>query len=284
MSFIKNIFKNNVELEQVRGKEIEEPPKEPFVADITTYELQDADWNKFGSMLKQNRVLPNSYIKRPVDVKVSASKNGSPMVLVTFNSATSTSVRKFLLLQDRAFQYVNDAIDDGKDVKLNTIWQQFQDDIRYISMLEANREGGFHKARGERMMKTAERIINYEHFYELEQAFLEKYKDATFMDFGHYFSDKPSYFVKAEYLDGGRRVRGESVVPFSPKTLEFCILKMSDDLKIYEGYCISDFVRKCKKLQEYSAFESDAWDKVIEFGKELVTEKHNESIEDDEWD
>ena len=62
--------------------------KTQFVADISMYELEKANWEEFAGILKANKILPNSYIKKPASVDVKLSKKGQPMVLLTFNSAT----------------------------------------------------------------------------------------------------------------------------------------------------------------------------------------------------
>ena len=126
-----------------------EETKKDFVADISLFEFHNVDWEDFGRLLKQNRILPNSYIKKPTEVEIKLSKTKRPMVMLTFNSATSTSERKFMLLQDGVYQYVNGAIDDGKDKDLIDIWNKFKEEIRYLNRLNTNREEYFQKQRAD---------------------------------------------------------------------------------------------------------------------------------------
>ena len=70
------------------------------------------------------------------------------------------------------------------------------------------------------------------------------------------------------------KFRGEPVVPFSPRTLEFCILHMTDGEMIDHGEYVNDFEAMCRKIQEYSCYESEDWDKVIELGKTLIRQKY----------
>ena len=130
--------------------------------------------------------------------------------------------------------------------------------------------------------KDAEKMMNMDNIYELEQAFLEKHKDAKFDEFCYsaiferdrngffdYVGELPK-FVPLEETKDGYLVAGEPVIPFSPRTLEHCILHMTNGQKIEDGEYLEDFEQKCRKLQKYSCFESENWDKVIEFGKDVV--------------
>ena len=292
MGFLDRIFKSreqeNEENDLVTTiPEKSESEKPKFVADISLYEFENVNWAEFGSVLKQNRILPNSYIKKPAGIDVKLSKKGQPMVLLTFHSATSSSVREFLLLQDEVFQSVNGAIDDGKNQDLIRVWNKFKDEIRYRNMIYTNREGHFHKMEAERMIKKAERMKKLDNIYELEQAFLEIYKDAKFDDFCHTFIKDENNLEFSNYFPAfisllkepiNGNFRGEPAVPFSPKTLEHCILHMTNSEKAHHGEYVNDFERMCRKLQEASCYESEDWDKVIEIGKAVVKQAYQVSV------
>ena len=70
--------------------------------------------------------------------------------MLEFKSATSSSIREYMLLQDGVFQYVNGAIDDGKNQDLIGLRKRFQEEIRYRNEIYTNRQGYSHKRRGER--------------------------------------------------------------------------------------------------------------------------------------
>jgi len=53
---------------------------------------------------------------------------------------------------------------------------------------------------------------------------------------------------------------------------------MTNGQKIEDGEFLVEFEKKCRKLQEYSCFESEDWDKVIDLGKEMVKSKYQEYI------
>ena len=103
---LKKFNKQNEESQPVQ-QEVKEGQKEQFISDISMFEFENVDWSDFGRVLKQNRILPNSYLKKPAEVEVKTSKKGQPMVILTFNSSTSNSVRKYMLLQNGAFEYIN---------------------------------------------------------------------------------------------------------------------------------------------------------------------------------
>ena len=111
--------KEIVEIEEF----VEVEPKEVFVPDISMLELESADWVKFAGRLKQNRLLPNSYVKKPTSVDVGLDVNNRPLVKLTYSSATSTSIRQYLLFQDGIFEYVNGVWKDRVNEELNALSQ-----------------------------------------------------------------------------------------------------------------------------------------------------------------
>ena len=67
-------------------------------------------------------------------------------------------------------------------------------------------------------------------------------------------------------------------MPFTPKTLEHCILNMTNGQKIEDGEDLEEFEKKCKEIQENSYFESEDWEKVIEIGKDIVKNQYLASV------
>ena len=153
-------------------------------------------------------------------------------------------------------------------------------------MLDINREGHFHKSRGEKLLREAQKLMRMGDIAEREQAFLKKYKDVVFDEFCYSalfekdsngyknYAEKFPKFIPLVETDDGKFISGEPVIPFTPKTLEHCILRMTNGQKIEDGEYPEDFVKKCRKIQEYSCFQSDDWDKVIEFGKDIVRKSY----------
>ena len=264
--------------------------KEKFVADLSFVELQSADWVEFARILKKEGVLANSYIKQPSNVEISLDKKNRPKVSLEFKSKTSDSVRKVELYQDVACLYVNGALEmypeTQRNKDLNRLWKDFQNRIRYYHMLETNREGFAHARKGVRLLAEAEKIINMEDIYSREQEFLEKYKNVQFDEFCYsalFEKDKNGFynyvcelpkFVPLVETSEGHFVSGEPVIPFTPRTLEHCILHMTNGQKVEDGEFLAEFETKCRKLQKYSCFESEDWDKVIDFAKEIVRNQY----------
>lgn len=269
--------------------------KEEFVAPLSYVELQNADWVKFAGILKREGVLAPSYEKRPSEInysvinsKLSSNVNTVKVELI-FNSKTSDSVRKVDLYNDEAVLYVNGAPEKWPQTQrnkdLNRLWKEYQNRIRYYNMLETGREGISHVRRGEKLFKQAQSMMSMGDIYEREQDFLEKNKDVMFDGFSYapiferdkngyvgYVGELPS-FIPLQEMAGGYCVDGEPIIPFSPRTLEHCILHMTNGLKIEEGESIKNFEKKCRQIQEYSCFESDKWNSVINFGKGVVMQQ-----------
>lgn len=267
--------------------------KENFVADLSFVELQGVDWKRFAGELKRDGVLSGSYDKNPVSIEYSLAKDNSPKVELTFRSKTSDSVRTIQLFKDHAYLIVNGAIEAFPETQrnkdLNKFWNGFQEEIRYRNRLKTNREGYFHSNQGARMLIEAEKKMQMRDIYEREQEFLEMYQKVVFDDFCYspifeknsngfisYAGELPK-FIPLEETPDGHYVSGEPVIPFTPRTLEHCILHMTNGQKIEDGEYPEGFEKKCRELEKYSCFESKDWDKVIEFGKEIVTEKYRES-------
>lgn len=289
---LKKVSKTNDENVVQKQEVKEEVKKEPFVADIGLCEFENVNWEEFGRILKQNKILPNSYLKKPSIVDVKLSTKDRPMVLLTFTSATSNSIREFLLLQDKVFQSINGRVDDGKNQELINIWNKFKEEIRYRNFLNTNREEFFQKQKAERMIKTAERNKKrLEDLYKQEQAFLETYQDSIFDGFyyeGLWVDDNEFYrhgelpqFIPLIKVPDGHYISGRGVIPFTPKTLEHCILHMSNGQKIEDGEYPEEFEKKCRQIQEFSGYESEDWDKVIKIGKNIVRKKYEESLIED---
>ncbi len=272
----------------------EEQKQEKFVSDLSFVELQKTDWKSFAGVLKDNGVLSASYDKSPISVEYSIARDNSPMVELTFKSNTSDSIRKVQLYRDRAYLYVNGAIEAFPETQRNkdlgAIWENFQNRIRYNNMIDTNREGFFHSRRGTRLILEAQKMINMQDVYDREQEFLEKNKDVKFDGFCYsaifekdetgrfnYAGELPKFVPLIEKEDG-YFVDGEPVIPFTPRTLEYCILHMTKGQKIEDGEYLDGFEEKCRKLQKYSCFESEDWDKVIEFGKDVVRRQYQVSL------
>ena len=213
-------------------------------------------------------------------MQVSLDENNRPKIRLTFESATSTSVREIELTQDSAVQYINGIISGGiKNQDLISAWKTFQEEIRYYNKLETNREGYFSKLKGDKLMKVAKKLQGMCDIYEREEKFLEKYKDADFDEFTYGTLYTPPMFIPYERDEKGMIEYGEGVVPFTPRTLELCIIRMTDNCKAEAGLFLREFEQRCKKIAEESCFSSENWDKVIGYGKEMVKTKYLET----EW-
>ena len=283
------------EKSEINSKEKEIKQEEKFVADLSFVELQSADWVKFAGILKREGVLANSYIKQPSNVEISLDQKNRPKVSLEFKSKTSDSVRNVELYQDVACLYVNGAIEmypeTQRNKDLNILWKDYQERLKYYNYLNTNREECFQKQKAERMIKTADKIkTNLCNLYEKEQAFLEENRNARFDEFCYstlfekdergfsiYVGELPK-FIPLEKTEGGHYVSGEPVIPFTPRTLEHCILHMTNGQKIEDAEDLAGFERKCRDLQKYSCFESEDWDRVIAFGKEIVRNQYIASV------
>lgn len=267
-------------VEEIKEKEEISSEEKEFVSDISLYEFENVNWTEFGGKLKQKRILPNSYAKKPTSVEFKLRDGNRPAVFLTFDSTTTHSFKKFMLFQDGAYG----TVDSDKNADLVKLWNEFKDDIRARNQISINHLGYLHKEKGKELWSTAKKMIELGSIYEREQEFLEKYSDAEFDGFEYGFlweKDKyvsninkiPQFSYSQKDFDGD--VLGEYVVPFSPKTLEYCIVHLSDEQKSSEGADLEEFEKKCRMIQEYSAFETEDWDKVINIAKTIVKQSYD---------
>ena len=283
---------NEIDTEDKVENIVEEEKR--FVPALSFVELQNADWESFAVELKKQGILSNSYMKKPESIEYSIAKDNSPKVELTFVSKTSDSVRKIQLVKDKAFMFVNGAIEGFPETKrsedLNRLWRDYQNHLRYRNMLKINHEGFANARRGARLLNDAKKMMSMEDIYDREQEFLEKHNNVIFDEFCYFivfekdknglynYAGELPQFIPLIETEDGYAVNGAPVIPFSPRTLEHCILHMTNGQKIEDGEHLGDFEQKCRKLQKYSCFESEDWDKVIEFGKDLVRKQYQAYI------
>lgn len=244
--------------------------KTSFEPEISMFELENADWRVFSAWLKSKTILPNSYVKKPVRVQVAIDERKKPMVLLTFVSETSDSVREILLMQDDVSQSINGVVNGKNDEQIKEIWLDFQKYLRRKHAMEIGQDAVRCKKQGEELKRKAERMISLKILPDLEREFLERYQNVEFDEFyGTRNGMRPPEFTI--YGEGG--LNGvQWVAPFSPKTLEFCLTRLSEEGKVEEGFDIDIFIKKCQQIKVLSGYESKDWDKVIGYGKKLVME------------
>lgn len=235
--------------------------------EISMFELENADWKEFASILKANRLLPNSYLKKPVDVKVAVDMKNKPMVLLTFVSETSDSVREILLRQDMVSQSINGVVNGKDDLRILDVWLDYQRELRDRHESILCRDARRNKIQGKALKSKAEKMIALENLLLDELAFLEEYQNVEFDLFMPRIVGAPPQFT----IWSNEQNRAiDFVTPFSPKTLEFCLLRLSEESKADEGIDLETFVQKCRDIQTSSCYESEDWDKVIGYGKKMM--------------
>lgn len=281
-----DFFHNRVEKtsKTVDSEENKELLEKEFISDISLTELDNVNWSEFGGRLKKNLILPNSYNKKPSKVQVKIDSNCRPMVLLTFDSSTTTSFKQFMLYQNQACG----TISSGKLSELNRVWLEYVQEIRQRNIVKTNNLGDEHKKRGEKTMFKALKMLDMADLYQKEEEFIENLQGTEFCSFEYEslwlkngkhtgYIRKPQFLplVESDYAILYR----SPVLPFSPKTLEYCITHMTDDAKVINGENLNDFEKKCREIQKYSCLESDDWDKVIEIGMQMCSEYYEESCQ-----
>ena len=234
----------------------------PKVVNLSMGEFEDIKWEEFAAKLKGERILPPSYEKKPAKVKVTLSKTGNPMAIVEFRSTTSDSYRVLMVLENEVYESINSPAAWLKNNSMTEIWKLFRDDVKYRNKFNQRLESyGFVQQR-KNLEKELKNLSKLDDLFDREVEFLDKYKDCRFASFGEYFDEN---YLPTFVIDQGDEVDLdiEMVTPFTPKTLEFCVSKLTQKAKEDEASFIGDFVEKCEEIQTASIYKTGKWNKTI---------------------
>jgi len=255
LSSIEPIKKSETKIEQLR--------------ELTLLELGEVDWTEFGSRLKQSQLLPPSYDRKPSKVNISLHTDNSPKVEIVFNSKTTDSYRTFKIYNNRIHEFVNGSNEANTRQEIIDEWKRFKKHIIYL--LDRNNKNEIYeiKKKGEQLQQEALSLMNIEMLFEEEKKFLDRHKDDVYNFFGYMFdSEKEIPFFVAPVKEQSENVQtAEMVTPFSPKTLEFCVLKLTDEEKFSNAEdeeSIESFIQRCNQIKKYSIYKTEKWDDTIE--------------------
>lgn len=241
------------------NSQTQEAKNEEF-APFSMAEFEEINYAKLASILKEKRLLPPSYNKNPTSVKVLLSKRCDPMVDVTFSSTTSDSFRIYRILENEIYESVN-GYGFLPNTELLAVWKDFRDKEKYKNQVEQKSEIWKIKEQAKALQKEADRLYYIDEVFDAEINFLKKYKNCRFVSFGEYCDVN---YLPCFLIEGDEDVLKDKVTPFTPKTLEFCVSKLTEEAKEYEALYLSEFVDKCRELRVASIYRNyDAWDKTI---------------------
>ena len=268
IDFFKRLKKNSgiefeVETEVVQPPRKEEKPK---VVPLSMGELDNVKWEELASKLKAERILPPSYDKKPVRIKITLSKSGDPMAELEFRSTTSDSYRVLRITENQVYESVNSPVGFLSNTEMTDVWKKFRDDVKQKNALNQRFEIYGFKEQRKNLKRELDNLSKLDDLFEREAEFLDKYKNTRFASFGEYFDENylPTFVVdQGEEID----LDAEMVTPFTPKTLEFCVSKLTAEAKLQEASVMNVFVEKCNELQTASIYKTGNWDKTI---KKLV--------------
>lgn len=269
----------------------------PKFAPLSMYELEDADWNEFGKRLKFYKLLPNSYDTENAEVEVALDERGVARVFVTFKSKTSDSVRRYDFYQSKevsgekeqpvnvraqqVYEWVNGACRtfDGNKERNELLEAEWRGFITYLNLkkdVQKRKECTEHVLLGDKMIKQGKRLSKFYRLIDQEKQFLEEHVNDEYVAF---VSNEPAFITCCKEGEGK-----EYVKPFTPKTLEFCVSKLTDEAKLDENYDIEYFIEKCREIKGDSLYNTPDWDKAIDSCVEIVEEcdrRHAEELFDE---
>ena len=114
---------------------------EKYPNGFTFEEMQEIDFNKFGTLLKQYGLLPPSYDRNPSVVNIyRGRKDGSSRVKLTFNSKTTDSYRVIGIDKYNVSFGVNSHYLYEHSDELSEAWVRFADNVRFSMEQKALRQ------------------------------------------------------------------------------------------------------------------------------------------------
>jgi len=263
----------------------------PKFVPLSMYELQDADWDELGKRLKFYKLLPNSYDTAHPEVEVALDKNGIARAFVTFKSKTSDSVRRYDFYQskeasgekeqqvnvqeEQVYEWVNGVCRtfDGNKERNELLEGEWRGFVTYLNLkkdVQKRKECTEHVVLGDRMIKQGKRLTKFFRLIDQEKQFLEEHANDEYVAFvlnGPRSLSGPAFLTTCD-----ERGDEEFVKPFTPKTLEFCVTKLTDEAKLDENYDIEYFIEKCREIKGDSLYNTPDWDKAIDSCIEIVEE------------
>ena len=282
---ILDLFKRKKQDKKVEPVVIKSPivpePEKPKLKPVplTALELKEAKWSEFAAYLKIAKLLPNSYDRKPAEVKICWANNNTPCVELLFKSQTSNSVRKIVLTENSAYEIVNNGQAKENDSILSE-WRNFQRDIRAHREFQMREEIDLHKQMGEALKRRsqekvslAEKYLKIADLFEAEKEFVEKHKNDNYEFFGYfgtYEGETPFFVVYDEKSDGFQH--GTMVHAFSPKTLEFCVSRLVADEKIFEAENLDIFKETCQDVAKSSIYQTEDWNHTIDMLCDMLKE------------
>ena len=99
---------------------------------LPLYVMEVIDYKKFGEMLKQEQLLPPSYGRRPTDVALYVGEKGLPVLVLKFNSKTSNSYRKLMIVGYFVAESINSPIGYTTNADMSSQWQKFAQRVMYL--------------------------------------------------------------------------------------------------------------------------------------------------------
>ncbi len=252
-----------------------------YSRELSLLEFGEVDWAQFGARLKQEQLLPPSYDRNPTKVTIGLSKRNKPKVEIVFNSKTSDSYRTVVICNDEGvFEYTNGALNQPTRPELIKTWKRFKEHIIYKIEHNNKQDAQEIKKQAKELQEEAKQMLNIDMLFEEEKKFLERHKDDTFEFFGYLFnSERETPFFVAPEKEQAENVRtAEMVTPFSPKTLEFCVLRLNEEEKFINAEdeeSLKSFVQRCNKIASQSIYKTDKWEKTINLLVEIL-KKHAE--------
>ena len=254
----RNDKKNNEILKGVKktGKE------EKFEPDFSLMELLDADWRFFGGRLMMKEILPANFSQKPDVVKVGLAINNSPYAEVTYKDRKTGDSRTYKLYQKTA-RFVNGSNWETKNDALEEAWGEFRRYLSAVVNIRKQSDIAYHQLAENAYnqfgnMKTEP--LDFDDLYKREVEFLEKYQEVKFDTFGAY--GDVALFACCEVDADGRVQDFHTVKPFSPRILEFCVARLTNEAKNKELENEEAFRTKCLEVALNSPFMSKDWERL----------------------
>lgn len=263
----------------VEVKFVEDQQKTKYVPELSMLELSEVDWAEFGARLKAQNLLPGSYNTTPINVKVSLTEQNIPCAIVTFASSTTDSTRR-IEVYDRFVRRCGKSNDNPESVSMSQVWRDYQDFVHCVINLKHRREVVMHKQKAKFLkgidgnnQELIEIFENFDKFFEKEDKFLGTHKNDTFDILSYHGENDLPCVAKCTSIG---KISSDHIVPFSPKTLEFCVARLAEEEKHYIAHDIESFKEKCKRIENASPYQNKDWQKTVDLLCEVILERYKD--------
>lgn len=279
---LKDLFTRKKDNKNIESEQEIESIEIPKYYEISLLRMLDADWRFFGARLMLKGVIPSVFDQHPKSVKLGIAWNNTPYVELTYKSRKDDDSKTFRLYQEDAKCVIDGTWETNNEELLN-LWKNFKNYLQGLEFISRNQNIQYHTRMVDDMFKEypdqKPDAIDFDEFYKKEDEFINEHKYTIFESFG---CIEDEYAFAEHKIDLGSETHFMNCVkPFSPRTLEYCVLRLSSEEKDKIRQDIDLFQSKCMGVALSSSFVTEDWERTINLLVDVVGKEKELGIKDE---